>query len=53
MGSTGAGGSDCSNDGMSLKPSLGRGITDVLQSKGVSICGSSRCKTCVHTYGDR
>ena len=41
-------GCDCSNDGMSLKPRLGRDITDVLQSKGVSICGSSRCKTCVH-----
>ena len=36
---------DCGND---VKPAIGRGIPDALQSKGVGICCSNRCKTYVH-----
>ena len=43
MAESNLGGGDCCNDGVSLKPYLGRGTTDVTQSIGVSTCGSNRC----------
>ena len=46
--SKGVCGLDCDNDGMSSKPSLGKDITDGTQSVHVSVCGSDRCKACVH-----
>ena len=46
--SKGVCGLDCDNDGMSSKPFLGRDITDGTQFVRVNVCGSSRCKACVH-----
>ena len=38
---------DCSYDGMSSKPNIGRDITEDLQSRVVT-CKSKRCMTCTH-----